>query len=271
MSTVALPIATPHCQVEQDGPVVIVTLNRPTAKNALDTDMLVGMADAFAYIDTRAEVRAGILTGAGGEFCSGADLKGMSRPSEDARVRRRVAEIENLHWKGLLREARPGKPLVCAVEGHAVAGGTELLLGTDIRVAGVGATFGLFEARRALFPMGGAAIRLPRQIPYAHAMDILLTGRAVTAAEALAMGLITRVVPDGSALTVAREIAAQIAACGPLAVRAILRCYRETERMAEEEALKISDAIGWPVIASRDAREGARAFAEKRPAVYRGR
>ncbi|HKB30336.1 MAG TPA: enoyl-CoA hydratase-related protein, partial [Streptosporangiaceae bacterium] len=180
-------------------------------------------------------------------------------------------EIENFHWKGLLREARPGKPLVCAVEGHAVAGGTELLLGTDIRVAGQSATLGLFEARRALFPMGGSAVRLPRQIPYTHAMDILLTGRPITAAEAVAMGLITRVVPDGTALDVAREIADQIAACGPLSVQAILRCYRQTEAMAEEEALKISDAIGWPVIGSEDAKEGTRAFAEKRPAVFHGR
>jgi enoyl-CoA hydratase/carnithine racemase len=269
-----LPISTPHCDVEQDGHVVIVTMNRPAAKNALSTDMLVGLADAFGYIDAEASVRVGILTGAGGEFCAGADLKALGsadRPSPDERVRERAAEIKNYHWKGLLREARPGKPLVAAVEGNAVAGGTELLLGTDIRVAGAGATFGLFEARRALFPMGGSAIRLPRQIAYTHAMDILLTGRPVTAPEALAIGMITRVVPDGSALAVAGEIAGQIAACGPLSVQAILRCYRETEGMAEDEALKVSDAIGWPVIGSQDAREGARAFAEKRPAVFHGR
>ena len=219
-------------------------------------------------------MRVGILTGAGGEFCAGADLKALgstARPPDDERVRQRASEIDNFHWKGLLREARPGKPLICAVEGHAVAGGTELLLGTDIRITGKSATLGLFEARRALFPMGGSAVRLPRQIPYTHAMDILLTGRAVTAAEALAMGLITRVVPDGTALAVAREIAGQIAACGPLSVQAILRCYRQTEGMAEEEALKISDAIGWPVIASEDAKEGTRAFAEKRAAVFHGR
>ena len=266
-----LPISTPHCDVVRAGHVVIVTMNRPEAKNALSTDMLVGMADAFAYIDAEPSVRAGILTGAGGDFCAGADLKAMGQPSGDERVTRRAAEIDNFHWKGLLREARPGKPLVAAVEGNAVAGGTELLLGTEIRVAGASATFGLFEARRALFPMGGSAIRLPRQVPYTHAMDILLTGRPVTAEEALAIGMITRIVPDGSALTTAREIADQIAACGPLSVQAILRCYRETEGMAEDEALKISDAIGWPVIGSQDAKEGTRAFAEKRPAVFEGR
>jgi enoyl-CoA hydratase len=274
MESERLPMSTSHCDVERDGHVVIVTMNRPAAKNALSTDMLVGMAEAFAYIDAEPGVRAGILTGAGGEFCAGADLKAMrstSQPPEDERVRRRAAEIQNFHWKGLLREARPSKPLVAAVEGNAVAGGTELLLGTDIRVAGAGATFGLFEARRGLFPMGGSVIRLPRQIPYAHAMDILLTGRAVTSAEALAIGLITRVVPDGSALDTAREIAGQIVACGPLSVQAILRCHRETEGMPEGEALKISDAIGWPVIGSQDAKEGSRAFTEKRPAVFEGR
>lgn len=271
MGSERLPISTPHCDVTRDGHVVVVTMNRPAAKNALSTDMLIGLADAFAYIDAEAGVRAGILTGADGEFCAGADLKAMARPSEDERVRQRAAEIQDFHWKGLLREARPGKPLVCAVEGHAVAGGTELLLGTDIRVAGESATFGLFEARRGLFPMGGSAIRLPRQIPYTHAMDILLTGRPVTAAEALAMGMVTRVVPDGSALAAAREIAGQIAACAPLSVQAILRCYRQTEAMAEDAALEVCDAIGWPVIGSDDAKEGTRAFAEKRPAVFHGR
>jgi enoyl-CoA hydratase len=152
-----------------------------------------------------------------------------------------------------------------------VAGGTELLVGTDLRVVAESATLGLFEARRALFPMGGSAIRLPRQIPYAFAMDILLTGRAITAQEALAMGLVNRVVPDGQALTAAREIADEIAACGPLAVQAILRTYRDTIGLPEPEALKVSDAIGWPVIGSEDAKEGSLAFREKRPPIYHGK
>ncbi|RJL30394.1 crotonase/enoyl-CoA hydratase family protein [Bailinhaonella thermotolerans] len=266
-----LPISTPHCDVERDGHVVIVTLNRPEAKNALSTDMLVGLADAWAYVSAEPGVRVGILTGADGTFCAGADLKAMGTPSEDERVRRRAAEIPDFHWKGLLRDGQPTKPIICAVEGYAVAGGTELLVGCDLRVVAEGATLGLYEAKRALFPMGGAAVRLPRQIPYAFAMDILLTGRSVTPAEALAMGLVNRVVPDGQALAVAREIADEIASCGPLAVRAILRTYRETLCLPEEEALKVSDAIGWPVIGSADAKEGSRAFKEKRPAVYEGK
>jgi enoyl-CoA hydratase len=268
-----LPISTPHCRIERDGPVVIVTMDRPEAKNALSMDMLVGLAEAWQYISDEPEVRVGILTGAGGTFCAGADLKAMGTPSQDERVLRRAAEIPDFHWKGLLRDtaSAPTKPIICAVEGHAVAGGTELLVGTDLRVVGESATLGLFEARRALFPMGGSAVRLPRQIPYAFAMEILLTGRAVSAPEALAMGLVNRVVPDGQALAAARELAADIAACGPLAVRAILRTYRETLGMAEDEALKVSDAIGWPVIGSEDAKEGSLAFREKRPPVYQGR
>lgn len=132
-----------------------------------------------------------------------------------------------------------------------------------------GATLGLYEAKRGLFPMGGSAIRLPRQIGYANAMDILLTARSVTPREALAMGLINKIVPDGTALASARELADQIAACGPLAVQGILRTYRETEHLSEEDALKISDEIGWPVIGSEDAKEGSRAFKEKRPRLPR--
>jgi enoyl-CoA hydratase len=265
-----LPISTAHCVVEREGHVVTVTMRRPEARNALSTDMLVGMADAWAYIDATDDVRVGILTGAEGHFCAGADLKAMGEPSPDERVRRRAAELTDFHWKGLLRDTRPGKPLISAIEGYAVAGGTELLLGTDIRVVAESATLGLFEAKRGLFPMGGSAVRLPRQIPYAFAMDILLTGRPVTPQEALRMGLITRVVPHGEALAAAREVAGRIAACGPLSVQAILRTYRRTEGLDEDAALKISDEIGWPVFASEDAKEGTRAFREKRPPNFTG-
>ncbi|MEW9527232.1 crotonase/enoyl-CoA hydratase family protein [Microbispora sp. NPDC049125] len=267
-----LPISTPHCRIERDGHIVTVTMDRQEARNALSTDMLVGLADAWQYISDEPEVRVGILTGAGGTFCAGADLKAMGTPSTDPRVLKRSQEIPDFHWKGLLRDSGslPTKPIVCAVEGYAVAGGTELLVGTDLRVVAESATLGLFEARRALFPMGGSAVRLPRQIPYAFAMDVLLTGRSITATEALAMGLVNRVVPDGQALDAAREIAERVTECGPLAVQAILRTYRETLGMPEAQALQVSDGIGWPVIGSEDAKEGSLAFREKRPPVYRG-
>ncbi|MGH3239436.1 MAG: crotonase/enoyl-CoA hydratase family protein [Spirillospora sp.] len=266
-----LAIGTEHCTIDRDGPVVTVTMNRPEARNALSSEMLVGLADAWAYMSETPDVRVGILTGAAGTFCSGADLKAMGRRPSDPRVQERMARIPDFHWKGLLREGRPTKPLICAVEGYAVAGGTELLVGTDLRVVAEDATLGLYEAKRGLFPMGGAALRLPRQIGYANAMDILLTARSVTPHEALAMGLINRIVPAGTALAAARELADEIAACGPLAVQGILRTYRETEHLSEPDALKISDEIGWPVIASDDAKEGARAFKEKRPPLYEGK
>jgi enoyl-CoA hydratase len=177
----------------------------------------------------------------------------------------------DLHWKALLRHYHVKKPLIAAVEGYAVAGGTEILQATDIRVAAEGATFGVFEARRGLFPLGGSTVRLPRQIPYTVAMEILLTGRAVSAREAHRIGLVGRVVPDGQALAEAKRVAALIGENGPLAVEAIKRSVRETEGLPEDEALKIELEIGWPVFATEDAKEGPRAFAEKRPPAFRRR
>ena len=123
--TESLPMSTQHCTVERDGHVVILTMNRPEARNALSPDMLVGLADGFEYIDETPEIRCAILTGAGGHFSSGADLKAMSKPSESEHVRTRMAETPNLHWKALLRHFIPGKPIIAAVEGYAVAGGTD--------------------------------------------------------------------------------------------------------------------------------------------------
>jgi enoyl-CoA hydratase len=266
-----LDLSTKHCRVERDGHVVVLTMDRPEARNALSPDMLVGLADGFDYVAREPEVRAAILTGAGGHFSSGADLKAMSKPSDSEHVRSRMAEEPNLHWKALLRDYRLSKPLVAAVEGYAVAGGTEMLQGTDIRIAADTATFGVWEAKRALFPLGGSAVRLPRQISYTRAMDILLTARPVSAHEALEFGLISRVVPEGHALDVARAVADQVAANGPLAVQAILRAWRDTEGLPDSEAMEIQDKIGWEVFASEDAQEGPRAFAEKRPPKYKGR
>jgi enoyl-CoA hydratase len=261
-----------HCLLERDGHVLVVTLNRPEAKNALSSGMLAGMYRAWRTLDADPELRVAILTGRGDVFCAGADLKAMGGGGEkDEEFQKLMAEVPDLHWQALLRHNRPLKPIIAAVEGYAVAGGTEILQGTDIRVAAEDAIFGVTEARRGLFPLGGSSVRLRRQIPYTLAAEILLTGRHVTAQEALAFGLIGRIVPKGQALAEARKVAAEIVDNGPLSIRALMHMLREIdESYSEREALAKELEIGGPVFASRDAREGPRAFAEKRKPVFRG-
>ena len=261
---------TEHLTFERRGATAIVTMNRPEAKNALSLAMLVGMADAWDEIDSNDEIRCAILTGAGGTFCSGMDLKAMSGPDAD-KYQPRMAENPDLHWKALLRHYQLRKPLIAALEGWAVAGGTEILQATDIRVAGESTKLGVFEVRRGLFPLGGSTVRLRRQIPYTVAMEILLTGREVTAQEALRIGLIGRVVPDGTALDEAIGIAQSICENAPLSVEAIKRSVRETEGLTEEDALKIELEIGYPIFATEDAAEGQKAFKEKRTPNYQRR
>jgi len=262
---------TENLRVERDGHTMIVTMDRPEAKNALSPAMLVGMADAWVEADSDDGVRSIVLTGGGGDFCTGMDLKAFGGGGGDNPYADRMAADPDLHWKALLRHYQPKKPLIAAVEGYAVAGGTEILQATDIRVAGEGARFGVFEARRGLFPLGGSTVRLRRQIPFTVAMDLLLTAREVGAAEALAIGLIGRVVPDGTAFEEALRVAGTINANGPLAVEAIKRSVRETEGMSEVDGLARELELGWPIFATEDAKEGARAFAEKRPTEFKRR
>ncbi|PXY28468.1 enoyl-CoA hydratase [Prauserella muralis] len=244
-------------------------MNRPEARNALTGEMLAIMAQAWDRVDADPDIRSCVLTGAGGAFCAGADLKSMSRNSPAASFEKGTWDPSRMD--GLLKGRRLTKPLIAAVEGPAIAGGTEILQGTDIRVAGESARFGVSEARWGLFPLGGSAVRLPRQIPYTVAAEILLTGKHITAAEAKEIGLVGHVVADGTALETALEIAETIAGNGPLAVQAILRTMRDTEGMHEEEAFKLDAQYGMTVFASDDAKEGPRAFAEKRKPRFQGR
>lgn len=262
-----ISMSTEHLLVERVGATLVVTMNRPEAKNALSQAMLVGMADAWKELNDDDELRCAILTGSGGSFCTGMDLKAAARSGAEHErnpYAERWAADPDIHWKALLRHYRLRKPLIAAVEGHAVAGGTEILQATHIRVAGESATFGIFEARRGLFPVGGSTVRLQRQIGYTNALEMLLTARGYTAAEALQLGLIGHVVPDGQALTKALELAALVSANGPLAVEAILRSVQDTASLPEKEALALEFEIGWPIFATNDAKEGPRAFAEKR-------
>jgi enoyl-CoA hydratase len=269
-------LAEPHLLTERVGHVLVVTMNRPEARNAFSAAMLEGMAAAWDEVNGNPEIRVAVLTGAGGAFCAGADLKAMTREHPGDAFQRGGADARSAGLaagviKPLLKGFRLSKPLIAAVEGPAVAGGTEILQATDIRVAGESARFGVSEVRWSLFPLGGSTVRLRRQIPYTLAADILLTGRHLTAAEAKEIGLIGYVVPDGQALAKAMEIAEQVAANGPVAVQAVLRALRETESVPEDEAMAIESRIGMEVFMSEDAKEGPRAFLEKRVPVFRGR
>jgi enoyl-CoA hydratase len=259
--------AGPDAIIELRGHTLILTLNRPEARNALSTEMLSIMVEAWDRVDSDPDVRSCILTGACGYFCAGMDLKAATnKPPGDSF---KDGSYDPSRIDSLLKGRRLTKPLIAAVEGPAIAGGTEILQATDIRVAGESAKFGVSEAKWSLYPMGGSAVRLPRQIPYTLAADILLTGRHLTATEAKEMGLIGYVVPDGQALTKALEIAETINKNGPLAVQAILKSIRETEGMPENEAFTIDTQLGIQVFLSDDAKEGPKAFAEKRKPEFK--
>jgi enoyl-CoA hydratase len=184
----------PDAIVERDRHTMVITMNRPKRYNALSGAMLVRMYDAYEEASKSEDVRCIIVTGAGGNFCSGADLKAMSGDggNEDPEidVQARLASDPDLVYKALFRHYRPTKPIIAAVEGVAIAGGTEILQAMEIRVAGESARFGVSEARWSLYPMGGSAVRLPRQIPYTHAAEILLTGKHIRAPEAKQIGLV---------------------------------------------------------------------------------
>ncbi|MXV98519.1 MAG: crotonase/enoyl-CoA hydratase family protein [Acidimicrobiaceae bacterium] len=263
----------PDALVERDGHVMIITMNRPARMNAITGPMLIRMYDAYEEASNDPEVRCIVVTGVGGNFCSGADLRAMAGDAEQSDpldTRARMAEDPDIVYKALFRHYRPTKPIVAAVEGVAIAGGTEILQAMEIRVAGESARFGVSEVRWSLYPMGGSAVRLPRQIPYTHAAEILLTGKHISAAEALEIGLIGHVVPDGQALEKALEIAGVVAANGPLASAAITRTLHECDGMELDDALRHEWDYGQAVFRSNDAKEGPKAFAEKRTPNFTG-
>jgi enoyl-CoA hydratase len=242
--------------------VLVVTINRPEVRNAIDTAAAEGIAAAMDELDARDDLTAGVLTGAGPSFCTGMDLKAFlagEKPSVPVRG-----------FAGIV-EKPADKPLIAAVEGYAVAGGFEIVLACDLVVASTEATFGLPEVRRGLVAAGGGLMRLAARVPYALAAEWALTGGFVTAERAREAGLVNRVTAPGGALEGALELAAAIAANGPLAVRATKRILVEAPSWPAAEAFDRQREISLPVRESDDAKEGATAFREKRKPIWRGR
>ena len=248
--------------VERRKAVQVVTINRPRVRNALDAAVARGIAAAVDELDASPELRVGVLTGAGGSFSAGMDLKAFLR-----------GETPEIEGRGLcgITVTPPRKPLLAAVEGWALAGGFELVLACDLVVAGRTAGFGVPEVTRSLVAAGGAALLLPQRVPRAVALEMLLTGRPIDAERAAAVGLVNRVVEDGAAVEAAVEMAAAIAGNGPLAVAATKRIVQEAPSWPPVEAWARQGEIVGPVFASDDAREGSAAFAGRRSPIWRGR
>jgi len=260
-----------------EGPVLILTMNRPQAMNAISPEMACRLADAFTAFDADDALRVCVLTGAGDRaFCSGGDLETMlplltgARPPETDWDRRVLDEPEVMD-RSALRRFTLDKPVISAINGHCLAGGFETMLATDIRISVPGARFGLPEARHALIPFAGALVRLPRQLPQPLAMELLLAGGTITAERAAGIGLVNRILPPEELMPEALRLAARIAANGPLAVRAIKRTVLGASGRTLDEGYELEDAAKAEVLGSEDAREGPRAFMEKRSPVYEGR
>lgn len=261
---------------EKRGQVAWVTMNRPEAKNLLNGDMFVGLLDAWDEVRADRDVRVAVLTAAGDEdFCCGGDLAsviplwtGAREPTTE--IERRIKEDVGIVGRVMLKDAIFPKPVIGAINGRALGGGCEILLATDVRIAAEHAIFGLPEPRSGLVPGAGTMARLARQIPYAHAMKLLLTAQPVSAQEALQMGLISEVVPADRLAARAEELAEVIAANAPLALRAIKQTVLETHTLGWDEAFAVEMREAGKVMGSRDAREGPRAFKAKRVPVFTG-
>ncbi len=247
---------------ERRGRTLIITLNRPDARNAVNAALAAGVAAALDELDSDDELSIGILTGAGNGFCAGMDLKAF--------VAGESPYVEGRGFAGIAQRAAE-KPVIAAIEGFAVAGGLEVALGCDLIVAAKGAKLGIPEAKRSLVAAGGALLRLPRRIPYHVAMELALTGDPIPAERGAELGLVNRLAEPGAALDTALELADAIAKNGPLALIASKRILIEEPGWTEDEKWQKQGEISGPVFGSEDAREGATAFAEKRDPVWKGR
>jgi enoyl-CoA hydratase len=257
----AAPSEQPAVLTERRERVLVVTLNRPAQRNAVNSAVANGIASALDELDADPSLAVGIITGAGGYFCAGMDLKAF--------VSGGMPWVDGRGFAGIT-ERSADKPLIAAIEGFAVAGGLEIALACDLIVAAQGARLGIPEAKRSLVAAGGGLLRLPRMLPRNIANELALTGDPITAERGYELGLVNRVTEPGSALDSAIELATTIAANGPLALAGSKRILRDSVDWSQAEAFELQRPIWEPIFASADAQEGATAFAEKRPPVWRG-
>ena len=253
---------TDSVRVQREGSVLLITIDRPAVRNAIDRSTSEALARAMDVLDAQSDLSVGILTGAGGNFCTGMDLKGFLR-----------GERVELPGRGLagMVQTPPVKPLIAAVEGYALAGGCEIALACDLIVASETAQFGIPEVKRGLIAGSGGLLRLPRRIPPQIAMELALTGDMLSASDARQWGLVNRLVPPGQALAGALTLAERIAANGPMAVRVAKQVISESPGWPVDELWQRQNALLEQIIESDDAREGALAFSEKRAPQWIGR
>jgi len=252
---------------EKKGRLAYVTINRPERRNAIDGDTSQEILDAFNDFKEDDELWVAVLTGAGDvAFSAGADLRAMAEAFAGGQALRM-----DVPFGGITRRFECWKPMIAAINGYCLAGGLELALSCDIRIAAEHATFGLPEPKRAIIPAAGGTQRLPRAVPLAFAMELMLTGERFDAQTALRFGLVSRVVPADQLMPTVEEVAAKSLECGPLAVRAIKEAVLQGRQMSLEEGLKLESRLAGAVMRSEDAREGPTAFAQKRKPEYKGR
>jgi enoyl-CoA hydratase len=261
MTTTPGPDA-PTVQTEDQDGVLVITIDRPKARNAVDGATARALTDAFDQLDSRDDLLVGVLTGTGGVFSAGMDLKAYARGDTPI--------IPGRGFAGLTR-TQLRTPLIAAVEGWALGGGTEMALACDLIVAAQDATFGLTEVTFGLVPPEGGIVRLPERIPRNIALEVLLTGDPLPAERAQQLGLVNHITPPGEALDKAVELAHRIARNAPLSIAAVKRAVNERTAYGDQDAFRQQDQVVAPVLASHDAQEGAHAFAEKRSPHWEGR
>jgi enoyl-CoA hydratase len=276
MTMVSTDDRTAHLLVDKRDGIAYVTLNRPEKRNAFSPEMLVRLCDAWADIAHDPSIRVVLLTGAGAAFSSGGDLGTviplmMRTKKPEGEWEERFAADRKQLYAAILRNATFYKPIVAAINGHAHAGGAEFLLSTDIRIMSSEATIGVTEVRRGLIAGGGSLARLARQVPWAQAMELILVGEPITAQQALAIGLVNRVVPPDQVLPTAQDLARRIGLGAPVALLKSKEAMVRGSGRPLEEAFAIESQCTKENAATDDAKEGPRAFMEKRPPVFTGR